>query len=241
MTAKLRLVKGRHRCRHCVFRKFFVGAGLDCPSIDVMGDSVTQTLGPFEAGETIYRAGDPCDSMYVVQSGSVKIEISTEAGDVHVSGFFLTGEMFGSDGISERVFPSEAIALERTTVCSLPLSNWQNLCELYPALQCELVDELAHIVHNKDKEVLLLHHLKVEARVLIFLKNLLARVRTRLGQGVCQIPLSMSKTDIARYLCTTPETLSRCLSNLERAGAIQNHGKSIEILEDSWPGVESRA
>ena len=239
MSPELHLATSRHRCPHCVFRKFFLGAGIDCQSLDDIGDVATKTTGPYKAGEAIYRAGDLCESLYVVQSGSIKIEMTTEAGDVHVSGFFLTGEMFGTDGISNKVFPSNAIALERTTVCALKLSNWTNLCTLYPALQSSLVDELADMVLHKNNEMMFLHHFKVEARVLLFLKNLLERVRTRRGQSVHEIPLSMSKIDIARYLCATPETLSRCLKNLEKAGAIRNHGKTIEILDEEWLCVES--
>lgn len=231
MNPKLQLVKGRHHCPHCVFRKFFVNAGLDCQAVDLVGDSATQSIGPFAPGEALYHAGDPCTALYVVQSGSVKTEMTTEAGDVHVSGFYLTGEMFGSDGISAKIFPSDAIALERTKICALPLASWKQLCEDHPALQCELVDELAHIVNNKDRELLLLHHLKVEARVLNFLHNLLERVRARRGQAVCEIPLSMSKSDIASYLSTTPETLSRCLKNLERDGLIRNQGRTIAFLQ----------
>lgn len=216
-----------------------MGAGVDCQSLDEIGDSATQTLGPYKAGEVIYRAGDACDSLYVVQNGSVKIEMTTEAGEVHVSGFYLTGEMFGSDGISNKVFPSDAIALERTTVCVLKLAKWTNLCGLYPSMQTALVGELANVVHHKNNEMMFLHHFKVEARVLIFLKNLLERVRARRGQAVQEIPLSMSKIDIARYLCTTPETLSRCLKNLEQTGVICNHGRTIEIIDEGWLRVES--
>lgn len=232
MKPKLQLIMGKHRCPHCVFRKFFIGAGVDCQSLDDMGDAATQTYGPYKAGEVIYRTGDVCDALYVVQSGSVKIEMATEEGGAHVSGFYLAGEMFGSDGISKKAFPSDAIALERTTVCILPLSKWASLCELYPSMQTALVSELADIVLHKNNEMMLLHHMEVKDRVLIFLTNLLNRVRARRGQSIQKIPLSMSKADIARYLCVTPETLSRCLKKLERTGVICNHGKALEILEE---------
>jgi CRP/FNR family transcriptional regulator len=232
MNPKLRLIMGKHRCPHCAFRKFFIGAGVDCQSLDDIGDAATQTYGPYKAGEVIYRTGDACDSLYVVQSGSVKIEMATEEGGAHVSGFYLTGEMFGSDGISKKVFPSDAIALERTTVCILNLSKWTRLCELYPSMQAALVSELADIILHKNNEMMLLHHYQAKDRILIFLRNLLERVRTRRGQSVQEIPLSMSKTDIARYLCVTPETLSRRLKYLEKTGVICNHGRTIEILEE---------
>lgn len=233
MSPKLQLIMGRHRCPHCVFRKFFLGAGIECQLLDDIGEAATQTYGPYKAGEVIYRAGDACDALYVVQSGSVKLEMNTNEGETHVSGFYLTGEMFGSDGISKRAFPSDAIALERTTVCTLKLSRWTTLSESYPALQAALVSELADTVLHKNNEMMFLHHLRVESRVLIFLKDLLERVRVRRGQTIHEVPLPMNQMDIARYLCITPETLSRCLKNLEASGVICKHGKTIELLEDA--------
>jgi CRP/FNR family transcriptional regulator len=241
MEHKLELIVGKHRCHHCVFRKFFTGAGVDCNFLDNIGDAATQTYGPYKSGEAIYRAGEPCDSLYVVQSGSVKIEMSTQAGDAHVSDFHLTGEMFGSDSISKNVFFSDAIALERTTVCVLRLSKWTNLCKSFPSLQAALVNELADTVLHKNTEMMFLHHLRVESRVLIFLRDLLQRVRTRRGQSIQEIPLSMSKTDIARYLCISPETLSRCLNNLEKNGIICNRGRTIEIIEEEYLRKEASA
>lgn len=232
MNTKLQLIMGKHRCPHCAFRKFFISSGVDCQALDGMGNAATHTYGPYKAGEVIYRAGDACDALYVVQSGSVKIEMATEEGDAHVSGFYLTGEMFGADGISKKVFPSDAIALERTTVCTLKLFRWAELCELYPSMQAALVSELADVVLHKNNEMMYLHHLRVKSRVLIFLENLLQRVRVRRGQSIHEVPLSMSKIDIARYLCITPETLSRCLKKLEKTGVICNHGRTIEILEE---------
>lgn len=232
MSHKMQLIMGKHRCPHCVFRKFFLGAGIECHLLDDIGDAATQTYGPYKTGEVIYRAGDVCDSLYVVQSGSVKLEMSTDEGDTHVSGFYLAGEMFGSDGISRKVFPADAIALERTTVCTLKLSRWTKLSESYPSLQTALISELADTVLHKNNEMMFLHHLRVENRVLIFLRDLLERVRVRRGRTIKEVPLPMNQMDIARYLCITPETLSRCLKNLETSGVICKRGKTVELLED---------
>ena len=232
MNPKLQLIIGKHRCPHCVFRKFFSGAGLDCQLLDDFGGAATRSYGPYKSGEVICRAGDACDSLYVVQSGSVKTEMNSEQGGAHVSGFYLAGEMFGIDGISKKMFSSDAIALERTTVCVLKLSKWASLCEMFPSMQTALVSELSETVLHKNTEMMFLHHFRVEDRVLVFLRDLLARVRVRLGQSVREVPLPMSKMDVARYLCMTPETLSRCLNKMEKTGVISKRGRTIELLDE---------
>ncbi len=234
MSPKLHLIMSKHRCPHCVFRKFFIDAGIDCQSLDDIGESATQISEPYDAGDVIFRAGESCDALHVVQSGSVKIEMNTEQGGAHVSGFYLTGEMFGVEGISRKRFPADVVALERTIVCEMKLPKWDALCESYPSLHTSLISELSDAVFHKNNEMMFLHHLRVETRVLIFLRDLLARVRVRRGQSIREVPLPMSNMDIARYLCITPETLSRCLTNLEKRGVIAKRGRSIELLDEGY-------
>lgn len=52
------------------------------------------------------------------------------------------------------------------------------------------------------------------------------------GDGPMEIVLPMSKKDLASYLGTTPETISRKLADLEDEGYIkQKSGRKIEILD----------
>ena len=52
------------------------------------------------------------------------------------------------------------------------------------------------------------------------------------GDAPTEIELPMSKKDLASYLGTTPETISRKLADLENEGYIkQKSGRKIEILD----------
>ncbi len=52
------------------------------------------------------------------------------------------------------------------------------------------------------------------------------------GDVPMEIELPMSKKDLASYLGTTPETISRKLADLENEGCIkQKSGRKIEILD----------
>ena len=230
MIAKLRLIKQHHRCAHCLFRRFFLNIGLNCNEIDRTGQTTTTNVGPYLPGEYLYRTGDPCNALYVVHMGSVKTEILTPDGDLHISGFHLTGELFGADGIHQRRFGSDAIAVEKTWVCELALDSWDRLSDAYPELQHELAKELSRIIAHKEHEALATHYHLLEQRLMSFLMDLLARVRERKGDTRDEVELSMKKTDIARYLGTTPESISRTLAKLEKTGYIVNKGRRIRIL-----------
>ncbi len=231
MVPKLRLIKQYHRCAHCLFRRFFLNVGLDCDEIDHAGQTSTTNIGPYQPGEYIYRTGDPCNALYVVHAGSVKSEILTPDGDLYINGFYLTGELFGADGIHQRRFGSDAIAIERTWVCELTLDHWDRLSKTHPELQGQLITELGRIIAHKEYEAVASHYHLLEQRLMSFLMDLRERVREREGDTRNEIELSMKKTDIARYLGTTPESISRTLSKLEKTGYIVNNGRRIGILK----------
>lgn len=232
MSPKTRVVKQQHRCDHCLFRTFFLNVGLNCEEIDQAGRTTTTNIGPFLPGEYIYRAGDPCDSLFVVHAGSLKTEMVTFNGDLHISGFYLTGELFGADGIHRRQFVADAIAMEKTWLCELPLKQWDELAKDHPALQAELISELGRVIAHKEVEALSAHYHMLEQRLMSFLIDLLHRVRQREGHQSNEIKLPMTKTDIARYLGATPESISRTLAKLEKAGYIKNTKRRIFILKD---------
>ena len=233
MNPKLHLVKQRHRCAHCLFRRFFVNVGLNCDEIDQTGQTTTVNIGPFQPGEYLYHAGDPCKALYVVHAGTVKTEKVTFDGDLHISGFYLTGELFGADGIHQRRFATDAVAIEKTWVCELTFDNWETLIQDHPELQNQLIFELGRVIAHKEQEALSSHHHLLSQRLMDFLTDLLDRIRERQGYQTDEIELTMTKTDIARYLGTTPESISRTLAKLEKAGYIENTTRKIRLLKES--------
>ena len=50
-------------------------------------------------GQLLFDAGDCFLSLYVVQSGSIKVCVPMEGGDEQVLGFFLPGDLVGLDGV----------------------------------------------------------------------------------------------------------------------------------------------
>ncbi len=49
----------------------------------------------FEANEVIFTQGDPCDHVFYIQAGDVKLSVSSKAGREAVVAMLRTGEFFG--------------------------------------------------------------------------------------------------------------------------------------------------
>lgn len=169
-------------------------------------------------------------SLYAVRSGSVKTYGLTEEGEEQITGFHLTGEVVGLDAIGGTIHPCTAEMLEDTWICELPFDRLQELGERLPSLQRGLMGVMAQEIRNEEHALMLVRGLRAEQRVMRFLDSLLERMRQRMG-NISEIPLAMTREDIANYLGLAPETLSRALAKLRDEGLIRVELKSIEVLD----------
>ena len=90
---------------------------------------------------------------------------------------------------------------------------------------------LGRRIGQDDHTLFMMHNMTAESRLCRFLMIYHKRLMKFYGEEVAEIPLMMTKDDIARYLGICPETLSRVLNRLNKNGVIRNHSKSLELLD----------
>lgn len=180
----------------------------------------------FIKGEMIYRAGQRSDSLYIVNQGRIKIYRLSESGKEQLVRMLKPGDFTGELALfKETVHESFAEALEKTRVCLIKRSDLQKFLLKYPSISLRLLAEFADRLEQAEKQFSLVTE-KVETRLALFLAECME------SEGQNPFVLPMSKKDLASYLGTTPETLSRKLADLERQGYIrQKAHKKIEILD----------
>lgn len=97
----------------------------------------------------------------------------------------------------------------------------------YPSIALKVLAEFSRRLEQSEKQTTRLSTEKVETRLALFLVDCLDS-----NHNSHEIVLPMSKKDLASYLGTTPETISRKLLELEEDGFIQQKSnKRIEILD----------
>jgi CRP/FNR family transcriptional regulator, anaerobic regulatory protein len=214
-------------CRQCNALDRCLNAWLDKALIRHIYP-ILKFRGPFKKDEAIYSKEDPVRSIFVVRSGAVKIKKTLDWGAYDIEGFYFTGDLFGLDSLDDRIQGYDAIALEETEICEIPLKQFEELSASIPKLQQMFVSELANQIRQKTDRLYNERYLKAEDRVRLFLKEIFERNREQINSNKGKFPLPMAKIDIALYLGMTPESLSRGLTKLQRQGVIRNHLRHIE-------------
>jgi CRP-like cAMP-binding protein len=177
-------------------------------SIELMGASM-----PFSRNIEIYGEGEPVEYLYKVVSGAVRTYKVLSDGRRQIGAFYLPDDVFGLEYGEEHTFSAETITdsrvlvIKRAAVLVLAARDNDVARQLWTLTGRELERVQDHI---------LLLVKTAQERVVSFLLEMAGRLS---GSNVLELP--MSRQDIADYLGLTIETVSRTLTHLELAAAIE--------------------
>jgi CRP/FNR family transcriptional regulator, anaerobic regulatory protein len=181
-------------------------------------------------GVTLFAAGDVLTAIYVVRSGMFKTVTVSREGHPKITGFYLPGDVMGLDAINESVYPFDAIALEHSEVCVLPIRQLETMASTVPALQKQFIRALSAEISRDHGLMLLLGSMDAEQRVTRLLLSLAERYH-RLGYASDALFLHMTRDEIASYLGLSSETVSRVMSRLQRKGLLTVHQRHIDFTD----------
>lgn len=228
-SPRLSRSRGQVLCHDCDITQLLAKTGEGCVSLPEAKTAVC-SRGPYMPGDRIYRRGSPFSTLYAVSSGSVKTERISASGHLQVTGFYLQGDMFGIETLGEPLHLHDAIALEKTWVCELDVATFMKLCRKHESM----LQSLFQLLAKREQQV---QHHRIShqgysnaERVTCFLKDFAEQSRLCMNHTESRTRLPMTKEDIASYLAITPESLSRILKRLEKAGVLENQAHAFTLL-----------
>lgn len=199
---------------------------LECRQMDEIMSKVKSMH--CKKGEIIYRAGEQSDSLYIVSSGKIRIYRLSDSGKEQLVRILTPGHFTGELALfSNIIHESYAEALEDTDICVITRSDLQEFLLKYPSISLKILSEFANRLEKSERQTTIVSTEKVETRLARFLMECAEE-----NSASMEFVLPMSKKDLASYLGTTPETLSRKLTEFEDEGYIrQLSRRRIKILD----------
>ena len=177
-------------------------------SMQLMGATMS-----FARNNEIFGENEPADYVYCVVSGSVRTYKILNDGRRQVGGFYLSGDIFGLEFVDAHTFSAEAIADSKVLVVK------RSALTALAGRDAAIARELFALTGRELR--------RVQDRVLMLVKSAQERVAgflLEMAEHACNeniVELPMSRQDIADYLGLTIETVSRTLTGLESAAAIE--------------------
>ena len=209
------------KCSLCSVRAMCLPCGLNVESGS--SDGFVYARRRVSRGDTLYRAGEAFGSLYAIRAGSFKSCVVLEDGRDQVTGFHMSGEMLGMEGIAGDRHVADTIALEDSEVCVIPYARLQQ-----PGLERQLRRAMSRELVREQGVMMLLGRMRAEERLAVFLLTLSQRFAER-GFSPREFRLRMTRDEIGSYLGLTLETVSRLFSRFQLEELIAVDQKHITI------------
>ena len=193
-------------------------------------DHVISTRRRVKRGDALFNVGDRFNSLYAVRSGFFKTCVTTADGRDQVTGFQMTGEIIGLDGIVSDRHTCDAVALEDAEVCIMPFDQIEQLSREFTTLQHHVHKIMSREIVRDHGVMLLLGSMRAEERLAAFLLNLVKRLHAR-GFSQWEFVLRMTREEIGSYLGMKLETVSRTFSKFVEDGIVEVRRRHVHIKD----------
>jgi CRP-like cAMP-binding protein len=188
------------------------------------------TLQEVDKGDAIWHAGDAPDALTMVVEGRVKVVRHADAGDVILE-MFGPGEIVGVVALYNQIpYPATAIAMEPTVLLRLPRRDWFDLLERDPAFVRAVLLAMTRLNMALTRKLASMHGTRVQARVASLFLSLAERMGRETAEG-WEIPLALSRQEIAETVGTTVESAIRVMSRWNREGVLLT-GRDRFVIPD---------
>jgi len=185
----------------------------------------------YQPGQTIFVEGDPCEGLYVIQSGQVKIFKTSHNGREQI----LTIERAGASIAELPVFdggdyPASAAALTKSTLLHVRKKDFQELCLAHPQVALKVVKVVGSRLRTMVDLIDELSFSSVRHRLAALLLRLAKTEGKKTEDGI-RFHLPSTNQELAAQIGTVRELVSRNLGRLQTMGMIRVHGKTVIVRD----------
>jgi len=179
----------------------------------------------YKKNQYIHYEGDRVTGIYYIISGKVKTVKLTEEGRELITGIYKENDYLDISVLfSNDTYKDTTIALEETELSSLPIEQLDKLLFLYPAVGAKFIRILSNDMKDKESRLLQIAYMSVRKRIAQAILQLLQQ-HSNDGSTI-----KFSRDDLAAFSGTSPETVSRTLSDFKEEGLIEKTSGAIRIL-----------
>ena len=211
------------------------------PAFDGLPETLLRDLGAicrrrtYSHDQMVGEAGEPLSFVGFVASGILRLQKLQPDGRLNVVGLLVENDMFG------RLFNGplhfSIAATGDTEICAFPREPFEKLANSWPELERLVMLNILNELDAAREWMLILTNYRVTERLAGFLLLLCRRWANvarldQSGQEGIGLTIPVSRSDLANFLGTRPESLSRAFHALADDGLIRLRTPyEIDILD----------
>ncbi len=179
----------------------------------------------FDKGQDIFTQGDEAKGFYVIAQGMVELFVLSDNGREKLMHQLEAGVPVGEAPVFEGgVYPVSAKAKTKLKALYITREDIIKISKIHPEIPLKMLAILSKRLRLFVEMISDLSSKDVSQRLLEYIQNLPRK------EGDNFVTLDKSKKDLASYLGTIPETLSRAFKKLEKDGVLKVSKDIVVIL-----------
>ena len=195
----------------------------------LLGDLAVEK--PVPKGTVMLTEGEDGDSLYLIETGRVKVFIGDEDGREIILKILGPGDFFGELALIDKQPRSASVStIEPSTFRILSQQAFELCIEKAPRIAAIVMHALAKRLRDADRKISTLALMDVYGRVANTLLELAI-----VNNGKLVVGEKLSQQDIANMVGASREMVNRILKDLTERGYISVESKTITIHDQKLP------
>lgn len=198
--------------------------GLSEAELDALASSSSSRS--FPKNTVVIHENDPADSLFIIESGKVKVYCSDKNGKEFIMNTQGEGDYFGELALLDDSTRSASVrTVEKSSFCIIFKDDFNRVLDEHPNIARQLIRNLSARVRKLTADVKSLALQDVYGRV----ANVLMDLAEERGDGTLLIPEKLTQQDIADRVGASREMVARILKDLTIGDYIRFEGRHIII------------
>jgi CRP-like cAMP-binding protein len=183
-------------------------------------------------GEIIYFSNSDVPRIFLLKKGSIKIVAVDEEGNETIKDIIQKGDLFGELTLENDAQSNEyaKVLSDEVVICSFLMSDFENLLLQNPSLALSYTKFVGLKMKRIKNSYANLISKDAKTRLHQFLKDWAEKEGKRTDNRVV-IENYLTQNDIAQVICTSRQTATQLLNEMENNGLLLYNRKEI-IIED---------
>jgi CRP/FNR family transcriptional regulator len=198
-------------------------------------DALSRAAAPRSAsrGALLWRAGEPPDTLHVIQSGLVKLVRTLPNGRSSILGLFGPRDTLGETAILSGTpyYADGVVATASATLLGIPRGAVLEAVHAEPALALALAGGMRRQLGQLETKVRILSAGSVECRIAALLLDLYDRFGDDFDDGTSRVPLGLSRRELADLVATSFETAIRVMTRWERSRLVSTEPDGFTLRD----------
>ncbi|MCO6146653.1 Crp/Fnr family transcriptional regulator [Flavobacterium sp. NRK1] len=185
-------------------------------------------------GEILYFSNSELPRIFLLKKGNIKIVELDDDGNETIKEIIQKGDLFGELTLeTESPVNEYAKALtDEVAICSFLMSDFEDLMFRHPGLALSYTKFVGMKMKRIRNNYTNLISKDAKTRLHEFLKDWAAREGNQQQEGIV-LENYLTQNDIAQIICTSRQTTTQLLNDLEHRGLLQYNRKEIIIPDIS--------